>query len=206
MPPGPVEVVIPEGESLPDLVRWTTRIARALAALHGQGRHADDLVGAARLSLHQTLSAFDPGRGVLFKVYARTRITFAVLDAIQAEQRHAELFDEALRALGDEDAVEAFVVGRGVIEIQGGDAGLLRREAHASLRREMALLPAAGRRLLELRYWQGLSRPAVAKALGMPESTVKDHERKLVARLGATLRALEGESHPPRPRPRPRGR
>jgi RNA polymerase sigma factor (sigma-70 family) len=73
-----------------------------------------------------------------------------------------------------------------------GEARLLRQEASEQLHEAVERLPPEDRRLVELRYFQGLEWKQVALELGLPERTVKDHDLKIRRRLRAHLEGRSG--------------
>ena len=70
------------------------------------------------------------------------------------------------------------------------DPGMAQAVGRVDLNRALASLSHDDRRLLELRYQDDLTQPAVAAALGIPEGTVKVRLHRLRGRLRL---ALEGQ-------------
>lgn len=71
------------------------------------------------------------------------------------------------------------------------DPGMAEADGRVDLDRALAGLSQDDRRLLELRYRDDLTQPAVAAALGIPEGTVKVRLHRLRSELRV---ALEGQA------------
>jgi RNA polymerase sigma factor (sigma-70 family) len=186
----------PTREELPELVRWAKRVAQALGKLSRQLYDVAALISAALGALDEALGTYDPTRGVPFKSFARARVAGEVRDAMKAEKRRTDrevLLEDALldRADGAEpahEAMDAFLLYCVAAEIDaGGEAGCLRKEAYAALHRAIAPLAPAIKRLLHLRYWEGLAWKDVGAGIGLSEQGAKDEDRKLRAHLKAVL-------------------
>lgn len=197
----------PTRAELRELVSWAKGIARALGKLSRQLYDEAALNGAALQGLHAALGRYDPARGVGFKLFARARIAGQVRRTIKAERRRAdreELLGDVLLDLPDgaepaSEAVNAFFLYCVAAEIDaGGEAACLRREAYAALHREIAPLAPQTKRLLRLRYGEGLPWKEVGAAVGLGEQAAKDEDRKLRARFAAVLLAGEGPGGSPR--------
>jgi RNA polymerase sigma factor (sigma-70 family) len=199
----------PEGPPTPKeiaaLVSWTIRVTVVLAKLTGQLHRKDDLIDCAVYSLHGVLLNYKRAKGKL-KTFARPRVVGEVLDEIAAGKER-EAYEVALEdapydlsegiehhpeQLAEVAGVEDFVMGRAARDLHlDGEAWVLRREAHAELYRAVEALGPAYRRLFELRYRKGLGWKEIAKTLGMPERTAKDHDHKLRRRVREILLARE---------------
>jgi RNA polymerase sigma factor (sigma-70 family) len=196
-----------------EAVHWAEGLAYVLARLGGQLHRVDDAVSAARGGLADAIGGFDETLGdpevpplVKLKTYAKRRVVGEILDALEAGRR-SDAFELALDdglddPEGPEEAVDGYVLACAAEELRcGGQAGLLRHEAHERLRAEIDRLPPEDRRLLELRFWEEQRWKGVARALGVAEPTARDHWRKLRDRLRTALLAHDAD-----PPPAPGGR
>lgn len=196
---------------------WARRIAISLVVIYDVGHLRDDLVGTALLTLSRVAESFDPSRGWRFETFAYKRIAGEVLDEIGKELRHltflrAPMLDASLRSPGDgsdtgevnpeesieaslakidailADAMSAAVFGcMGEDRRSNGEARLIEHQADARLRGALGLLSPEERRLVELRYFEGLAWTQVALALDLPERTAKDRDHKIRRHLRACL-------------------
>jgi RNA polymerase sigma-70 factor (ECF subfamily) len=96
--------------------------------------------------------------------------------------------NEALRILRQNG--EAKVLEEAAGEPAEEDPGMAGTAERVDLHRALAGLSHDDRRLLELRYTDDLTQPAVAAALGVPEGTVKARLHRLRSQLRL---ALEGQ-------------
>ena len=197
----------PTREELPELVDWAKGIARQLGALCGQLYDVAGLISAALGGLYEALGQYDPARGVLFKTFARARVAGEVRDAIAIERKRAGrerlvgdvLFDAPEGAEPAHETAQAFFLYCLAAELDaGGDAGCLRREAYTALHRAIAPLPAPVKRLLHLRYWEGLGWKEVGAGGGVSEERAKWEDRKLRAYLKVVL-GMGDDAGPPDP-------
>lgn len=183
-------------EKQSELVRCALGIARMLAMIKGQLHRLDDVTEAALCGLADALRTFDASRHVDVEAFARIRITGEVLDAIRANVQRAarevafEDLEDGEGGAPEEEAVTSHALCCAAEELHaGGEAGLLRKEAYGAMHEEIARLPAEGRRLLDLRYWEMRPMEEVVAALALPERTVRERHRKLRRDLKAALLA-----------------
>lgn len=119
---------------------------------------ADDLLQETFLRAFRSLGTFDAGRGTLrgwIGAIARN-----VARKHWERRRHAERFDAEL--------AEEILPAR-----EDSAAAPENAEEMDLLRSAIRALPGELRRVLELRYVEGLTGRAVAETLGMPEATVR---------------------------------
>ncbi|MFO0758593.1 MAG: sigma-70 family RNA polymerase sigma factor [Byssovorax sp.] len=191
---------------------WARKVAMSMVLVYGVLHLRDDLVSTALLALLSASESFDPTRGVSFAAYAHRRVAGAVLDGIGKELRHLAFLrapmlqapppsgeaprdDERIDAtVARVDAILASAMDAACLRCMGedlrgeGEARLLERDAFEKLHGALEDLPPAERRLIELRYFQGLEWRQVAEALHLPERTVKDHDQKIRVRLRKAMR------------------
>jgi RNA polymerase sigma factor (sigma-70 family) len=181
------------------LLRWVLRVARRFAVVGGVLHYEDELVSIARSALARAYSAHDPGKGS-FKPFATQWVVGELQGAIEDERRHmkheghsedVEPLHPALRAealAGDTiDALLYLYVGEDLRT--NGEAAFLKEEAYAALREEVARLPPNDRRLVELRYWEGLTWAEVGVDLGMADRTAREHDARIREQLQDMLLA-----------------
>jgi RNA polymerase sigma-70 factor (ECF subfamily) len=120
---------------------------------------------------------FDPDRGTMrayLGVLTHRRAVDAVRSAArrQAREEKVELLDLPLTLCDHADATAV----------------------SEAVRRAIERLPVEQRRAIELAFWQGMTQHEVARALGIPEGTVKSRLRLAQAKLRDSLAplALEG--------------
>lgn len=177
---------------LAELVPWAIRIACAFADAYRLRHMEDELVSDALYALHDALSRYDASKGDP-RPFLRVRIVGELYDAIKNAKGREALevaLDDVSAALIDQDPVDV-VAAAGVDQIVIGltdpsanaEAQYLRHEAITLLRREVEKLDPDGRHLLALRYWEQRGWRGVAEALGIPERTAKDHDRKIREKL-----------------------
>lgn len=128
----------------------------------------DDLLQEVLLRLHRSAGSFDPSRPV--RPWVVTITVHAVRDAARAEARHPEAAIE-VEASG---AAEA-------------PANVIALETATFLEAELARLPASQRDAVILCCVQQLSIAEAAKALGVPEGTVKTWLHRGRGALAAAL-------------------
>ena len=194
----------PTSKELAELVRWAMGIAHVLVKLSEQDRRKDDVLGAALRGLNDALRNSDWANQKAFKAYARVRIIGEVLDVLGEEKRRAAwelLLDDAERGAPEQAAAEAHVLHHGTGESYvDGEAEILSREAQRRLREAVLRLVPADQRLLKLRGIDGLPWEEVAATAGIPESTARDHYRKLRDHLRAVLLDVDPPHGPLSPR------
>ena len=182
----------PTREEIPGLVLWAGRIALALGTCSGKRYDDAELAGAALRGLRDALGKYDPSRGAAFKTYAGARIRGEVRDALKDMRTRAAREVQLEEGPDGDDPLSAFAVTCFAEEIgAGGEAGLLRRETYAALHRALGPLAPEEQRLIELRYWDGLTWKEVSAALGISEQAAWDLDRKLRAQLKAALLARD---------------
>lgn len=158
----------------PPVARWVSR----RAATSGD---AEDVVAQVFHRLLEALPRLDPARG--------TPLAFALGIARNA------LTDEARRRAvrggdpGPLDDAGAALADRA----PGAEAGLLERERLEAVARLLDGLPAETRRLLELRFGDGLRHAEIAALTGASEAAVKQRLSRALRALRAAAQAEGGE-------------
>jgi RNA polymerase sigma factor for flagellar operon FliA len=186
------------------LVPWALRMGARIAARLDVAHCTDDMGGEALYALSRAVDAYDREEGELLH-FAAAWISRHVRREARREKRHQGV--EVLLGEGDEtgglpasldvdeqahEVLEALLdVSVGEELRMGGEAGVLRAEAFDALRRAIAELPVDDRRLVELRYWEDLSWPDVAVALGIGMRTAQEHHERIRERLRRTLLAWD---------------
>ena len=175
------------------LLRWVLRVARRFAVVGGVLHWEDELVSIARSALARAYSAHDPAKGS-FKPFATQWVAGELKGAIEDERLHmkregrsedVEPLHPALQAEAlASDTIDALLylyVGEDLST--NGEAAFLKEEAFAAVRDEVGRLPPNNRRLVELRYWEGLAWAEVGVELGMAERTAQEHDARIREQL-----------------------
>jgi RNA polymerase sigma-70 factor (ECF subfamily) len=145
-------------------------------ALHITGNRgaAEEITQDIFVRLWEQPDLYDPARGGLrpwFATIARRRAVDWLRRSGRQRERVERLARERWR---DVDSAE---------DAATGDA------AHVAVRTAVDQLPEVNRRVLLLAYYGGLTYSDVARALGIPDGTVKSHMRTALQRLAAILAA-----------------
>jgi RNA polymerase sigma factor for flagellar operon FliA len=69
-------------------------IARGVGRMLAVSVELDDMIQAGRIGLMQAARRFDPGAGVPFRVYAKSRVRGAIIDTFRRRNYHYELHAE----------------------------------------------------------------------------------------------------------------
>jgi RNA polymerase sigma-70 factor, ECF subfamily len=142
--------------------------------LTGSPAMAEDVMQEVFTALWTQPDRFDPERGSL-RAYLGLMSHRRSVDAIRRSSRRQ------LR----ENKVGGRVPAAGVQE-DTADATAVSESVRAAL----AQLPGDQRRAVELAFWQGMTHQEIAKALGIPEGTVKSRLRLAQAKLRDRLSGL----------------
>jgi RNA polymerase sigma factor (sigma-70 family) len=158
----------------------------------------DDLYSAALLGLWDAAKRYDPLRGWRFPTYATHRIRGALLDHVRdenetrrANERPALLLDRLLHYEGRRrrheygDGRRAHTLGQTIAAPGLGPAEAC--EQADRVRAILALLPAAHRRVAELRCAGGLTLREVGERIGRTEGLACDVMRQVRLRLRRLL-------------------
>jgi RNA polymerase sigma factor for flagellar operon FliA len=188
-----------EAEPFEALLPWAMGIGWRAAVRSGMLHMRDDFAGVAALALVRAHAGYDKEEGE-FRPFARAWVAGELRKAIKQEAEH--LANEEPAADDDTDAVQPsaaaeelagdivdaladYFVGE---ELRGGpDVQLITREAHTALRQEVERLPPEDRRLVELRYWEGLTWDRIAAELGVPKRTLQYGDARIRALLRERL-------------------
>ena len=149
-------------------------LARRITGSHAA---ADDVLQEVFTALWCHPEKFDPERGTLrayLGVLAHRRAVDAVRASVrrQAREERAEASDLLTNLADHADATATAESVRSAIE----------------------RLPIEQRRAIELAFWQGMTQHEVARALGIPEGTVKSRLRLAQAKLRDWLEPLALET------------
>lgn len=206
-------------ETMPLAMRW----ARTTARIHGVRTRAllEDCEQIACEALLRGQPRYDPERGP-FDIFIWKRVVGAVTKLLRQELAHQRTgFDEALDAaeemrsandpFNDEDGdviaslkedCRTLIFRRFMGDHRSPrpnrlDDMLLRVEAFAALSTAFGGLDKQEKRFLALRYWEGLSFPQIAEAMGETERQAKRIDQRLRERLRRDLKRQGVEQAPP---------
>ena len=175
-----------EERALGDLYDRHSATAFSLArAIVRDVADAEEVVAEAFAQMWRTAASFDPGRGSV-AAWVTTIVRTRALDLIRAQRRRARVLDDAV--LTAEDEAIAGVPSGG----DTPDRDVERAEARELVRRSLADLPTAQRRVLELAYFGGMSQSEIAEFLKEPLGTVKTRMRAGLEKLRNALRPIMG--------------
>ena len=161
-----------------------TVYALALAVV-GERADAEEVVADTLGQAWRSAGDYDPGRGSVgawLNTIARAR----ALDLVRRRGRRGRAYQRAAQSADGELAAPVAMPA-------APDRGVEQAEAGALVRRALAALPDAQRRVIELAYFDGLSQSEIARELAEPLGTVKTRMRAGLEKLRATLRPLAGE-------------
>jgi RNA polymerase sigma-70 factor (ECF subfamily) len=175
-----------EERALGDLYDRHSATAFSLArAIVRDVADAEEVVAETFAQMWRTAASFDPGRGSV-AAWVTTIVRTRALDLIRAQRRRARVLDDAVLTAED-DAIAGVPSGGDT-----PDRDVERAEARELVRRSLADLPTAQRRVLELAYFGGMSQSEIAEFLKEPLGTVKTRMRAGLEKLRNALRPIMG--------------
>ncbi|HEV8363446.1 MAG TPA: sigma-70 family RNA polymerase sigma factor [Gemmatimonadaceae bacterium] len=175
-----------EERALGDLYDRHSATAFSLArAIVRDVADAEEVVAETFAQMWRTAASFDPGRGSVV-AWVTTIVRTRALDLIRAQRRRARVLDDAVLTAED-DAIAGVPSGGDT-----PDRDVERAEARELVRRSLADLPTAQRRVLELAYFGGMSQSEIAEFLKEPLGTVKTRMRAGLEKLRNALRPIMG--------------
>jgi RNA polymerase sigma-B factor len=152
-----------------------------------RGEAFEDLVQVGAVGLIKAVDRFDPRRGVTLGAYAAPTIA----GEIQRHLRDRVTLIRIPRGAGEEAAAARFPLP---LEAAGGseiddaaERGLARSEDRALVAIGLRALPRRERRVVQLRYYGGLSQRGIAAELGISQVHVSRLLRDSLGRLGREL-------------------
>lgn len=149
---------------------------------------AEEVVAESFAQIWRNAANFDAARGSAL-AWVSTIVRTRALDLIRAQRRRARVMDDPALLTGDAPGTSW--------PGDTPDRVLERDETGVLVRRALADLPDAQRRVLELAYFGGMSQSEIAAFLSEPLGTVKTRMRAGMEKLRVVLRPLVGvEAHP----------
>ncbi len=167
-------------------------MARGAALRRNMVHCEDDFVGVALEAVARAIEAHDPAIGDLrpfvaawiageLRSAAKREALRLVRERPLQDHEDPESSHPTLRAeeLAREvmEAVASLCVGEHMRT--GGEARLLTQEAWEALHEEIEGLTEDDQRLVDLRYWEGMTWRAVAGELGIAERTAQDRDARI---------------------------
>lgn len=159
-------------------------VDRCARRFRGWGEPMDDLVQAGRIGLLHAARRYDAARGVPFAAYA--------VPTVIGEMRH-HLRDRTglLSGTRGAESVPRTIELHDVDQADAApEAAFERVELRSALLPQLALLPAAERRVVELRFVEGMTQDAVADELGVSQAQVSRLQARALCRLRRRLGTL----------------
>ncbi|GAA2332984.1 sigma-70 family RNA polymerase sigma factor [Streptomyces kunmingensis] len=157
--------------------RWGTLVHTLAYRALGDAREAEDVTQQVFLAVWRGRAGYNAHRGAFAGwVVGITRRKIA--DALTARTRRTDLVSAAQATLGL--TAPADTMARQVLD-------------QVMVCHELALLPAAQRRVLELAFYSDLSHSQIAHVTGWPLGTVKSHSRRGLNRLRLRIAAAEAQ-------------
>ena len=152
-------------------------------AIVGEPADAEEVVADAFAQVWRSAGGFDPARGSV-GAWVATITRTRGLDLVRSRKRRARVLEEAAVVT---DEGETLVIPS---TPESSDRGAELAETSTIVRRSLAELPAAQRRVIELAYFGGLSQSEIAAQLAEPLGTVKTRMRAGMEKLRQALRPL----------------
>ena len=152
-------------------------------AIAGEPADAEEVVADAFAQVWRSAAGFDPARGTV-GAWVATIVRTRALDLVRSRRRRARVLEEAAVVT---DEGETLVLAP---TIETSDRSAELTETSALVRRSLAELPAAQRRVIELAYFGGLSQSEIAAQLAEPLGTVKTRMRAGMEKLRQALRPV----------------
>jgi RNA polymerase sigma factor (sigma-70 family) len=191
------------------VARLTAHFARRYRLNESQ---QEELYSAGCEALTKAAPRYDPSWGTPFENFAWKRITGAMKRALARESElyaaaSAQMLEQMEQLIdtgnpfldSDEDVVAAiaghlgdataglFVFLLGPMRSAATEEAIVQRETYADalrwLEKGLTMLAPGEAELIEMRYWQQRSWPAVAGAIGVSESTAKRRDAEVLAKL-----------------------
>ncbi|MEV5607324.1 sigma-70 family RNA polymerase sigma factor [Streptomyces sp. NPDC052225] len=156
--------------------RWGTLVHTLAYRSLGDAREAEDVTQQVFLDVWRGRAGYDPQRGA-FAGWIVGITRRKVADALTARTRRADLVAAAQALLGTRPS-SAEDTARRVLD-------------QVVVFHELARLPAAQRRVLELAFYSDLTHTQIAEVTGWPLGTVKSHSRRGLNRLRLRLVAAD---------------
>jgi RNA polymerase sigma-70 factor (ECF subfamily) len=154
-------------------------VARYVARRVDSRADAEELVAEVFRRVVEHLGAFDPARGTV-RAWVLRIARNAVIDHYRTRKSPV-----ALETIAD-----------GLRETSGPLDHMIADERTAQIRELLAECPEDTRRLLAMRYGDGLRHAEIAELLGLRESTVRKRISRAVRELRLRSRTLEDDSSP----------
>lgn len=205
--------------ALDELVRrympWVTTIARSVhRRVWAYPVDGDDFVQNATIGLLEAMARFDPGLGVPFQAYARTRVRGAVFNGLRAIlgdrnsvgdrgrfTERSDLLHEAGCGDAFQDVVDSIVgLGLGYMLdevvragdqcMEGGLAYAQAYEARSQLARAVDRLPSRLKEIIQAHYFRFVPFCQIAADWGLTKGRVSQLHKTALDRLRDALREL----------------
>jgi len=179
----------------PETFTYMTRVVRILAGkLYSRlprncGIDMADLVQAGSVGLLQAARTYEPEKGTPLAGYAKFRIRGEMLDAVRKNAENARLCVSSMANGAETKGVEDHGSAKRDLSPQ---SSLLRSERNALIRAEMSRLPGKYRRVIKLRYLDGLTHREIGGILNVNESRACQIHHDALSRLkqGLSRRGL----------------
>jgi len=169
-----------------ELIERHLPLVRAVARrFTDRGEPLEDLVQVGSVGLIKAVDRFDPARGVTLGAYAAPTIAGEIRNHLRDRGALVRLPRDAAR-----ETAQSPLPLETTVELwpdPAAEQGLARGEDRALLADGLRHLPNRERRIVELRYYGGLSQRGIAAALGISQVHVSRLLRDSLGRLRAEL-------------------
>lgn len=188
------------GELLGAVRKYLVLIAaRRLPADIGPDLAPSDIAQETAIDVHRAFGGFTGSTAPELLAWVRTILLHNVTDAVRKSRAYDRVVAGAARSSSPPDPGADGLRRGPSAPLRPTEASAIRRDEARLVDRVLATLPADAREVMRLRYWDGMTFPAIGKRLGRSENAVRKSWYRAIARLQEEIRRS-------RPRPEPVGR
>lgn len=149
---------------------------------HYTGSDWEDPMQSAALSILEGIQAYDPGTGIPFPAYIKTKLNFDIYNLCRKE-RNIVSKSLTLHA-GDQDPLD-FIIDDRAADPQGD---IIKNEQTAIIRDALEQLEPKYREVVTLYFFHKLTLKKIAKQMGVSYKTAQRYKEKAVKLLAEILK------------------